>query len=292
MSYRAGEGVGARVRRLLASCGRSAEQITDAYWELLEAEQPGLRGALDALREALAAGARPRELEPDAVALEERLAEAVAAAPARRVELLAVPTELPETALPVWPAAWGVSFAAADYRDREGRSLLERVAKCLGDLDPDVVIEHHEETFRAHAMQIRGAPFAVEIGPTMWSDDVELTVVTAVPRAFPPLYLQRQTALHSVTTAMRLHTDALVGDEDFDDHFLVEASVTAARRLLDEPLRDALLKLAHFTTPRLDVEEGLAKLSFRYVLSPMLVERAIEILTTLRGREVDVRLLR
>ncbi|HHH27673.1 MAG TPA: hypothetical protein ENK57_04920 [Polyangiaceae bacterium] len=267
------------------------------YWALLDADAPGFQGRLRELADrAEAADGSPEELERDLIAHHERLSRAIAEAPAVHANLTELTDTLGDDAVGApWPPTQTVSLSTGDYVTMPASArgtLLHEVAAWLGSLDSSLELHHRRGEMRAQPIRLEGIPIALGITPIALTSDVTITMATPVRRALAPVRLQRQTWLHTFTTAVRLQSDTRLGDDAFDDHFLVEAEEAAAKQLLDAPLRRELLALAHFATPRLVLADGLARLTISYAFSPMLLERATRVLAMVRAVEVPVRLLR
>jgi hypothetical protein len=297
LPYRAGSELSERIDRLQRECRRLGSRLTETYWALLEAEGPihrDPREAIDALSD---------EGSDDAEAIErallrhrERLESAIANADDVRRRLVELPKDLPEpVARPPWPDSEGITLATADYVGMPADSrtrLAHDIAHCLGTLDAGVSLERRDDAIFAAPIHLFGAPMALLAEMVPLTGEVDLTITAPIRRALAPVRLERFTWVHTLTTAVRLHSDARVGDSEFDDRFLVTGSEPAARQLLDAELRAELMALAHFATPTLELASGLATLHFRYTFSSMLVERAARVLVRVRSRNVDVRLLK
>ena len=117
-------------------------------------------------------------------------------------------------------------------------------------------------------------------------------MATSLPRAAPPLAVERREWTHAVGEAIHLKTDALTGDKVFDRYFFVTASEQSAALLLQKPVRDALMKLASYAPPSLRVSDGTATLRWSYAFLGETIERAASVLALLRHTHLDVQLLR
>lgn len=297
MPYRAGDDRAQRIAKLIEESRQLSAKLMPRYWALLEAEAPGLQRRVGELADrAEAEEDGTDEIERALIATRDRLAHAVTDAPTMHRHLTELSDELGEDALgEAWPPHEIVSVSAADYATLPSTargSLLHDVAAWLGRVDPSAELDHRRGEMRAQPVHLAHIPVAIGIAPIALTNDVTMTIATPVRRALAPVRVQRHTWLHTFTTAVRIQSDTRLGDEGFDDHFLVEAEEAAAKQLLDAPLRKELLGLAHFATPRLTLANGLARLSFSYTFSPMLLERAAEALAMVRAVEVEVRLLR
>lgn len=297
MPYRAGDDRAQRIRKLIEESRQLSARLMPRYWALLDADDPGFESRLGELIDRVEArSAPPEELERSLIAVRDRLARAVSDAPAMHRHLTELPEVLGHDALgEAWPPEEIVSVSTGDYASRPAssrESLLHDVAAWLGTLDPSAELDHRAGEMRAQPIRLADIPVAIGIAPIALTNDVTMTVATPVRRALAPVRLQRHTWLHTITTAVRIHNDTRLGDATFDDHFLVEAEDAAARQLLGAPLRKELLGLAHFATPTLTLGDGMARLSFSYTFSPMLLERAANVLARVRSCEIEVRLLR
>ncbi|MEZ4443791.1 MAG: hypothetical protein R3B72_32260 [Polyangiaceae bacterium] len=282
-----------RIARGVARGLKLEARLSERYWQHLEDESRlpvGFRGRSAALGESPPTTEVERALEAHLEELEALVADAP-----RQTERLAERAEvLPRDALgEPWPAAEVLLRSAREWSGSSpsGRGLAIQVLAWLGGHDPSAELEEREGELRARRLHLKGAPMAVAVRPVALSDDVEVTFVTTVPRALAPLSLTRYTWLHTLTTAVRWHVDARLGDTPFDDHFLVDATFGAARAVLTPAVRRQLMKLAHFATPTLSLGAGLARLTFGYTFSPLLLDAAVEVLVTIRNTEPRLALL-
>ena len=122
--------------------------------------------------------------------------------------------------------------------------------------------------------------------------DVHVFVTTSVAAGTPPLRIRPQTFLHGIGKAIGLVRDVEVGDERFDDFFLIDAEPDVAKRLLVPSVRKALLAVATFDIPDVVVRDGRADLHFRFEPSERAIRNATLALAAIRSSPVRVALLR
>lgn len=170
-----------------------------------------------------------------------------------------------------------------------------RIAALALDKHAELVRES-PYAFRAR-FQAHGAPFSVltqiaySINDT--PADTHVFLSTSVAAGTPPLRIRPQTFLHGIGKAIGLVREVEVGDERFDDFFLIEAEdADVAKRLLVPSVRKALLAVATFDIPDLVVRDGRADLHFRFEPSERLIRNATLALAAIRSSPVRVSLLR
>lgn len=113
--------------------------------------------------------------------------------------------------------------------------------------------------------------------------EVHFGLRTTVRRALPKLSLAPETWGHAFPKLLGLLRDRAVGHEAFDTLFLVDTEEPADALVLDDAVRGALLRLAHFDVPRLEVLDGLATLRFWYAPETRVLEAAVGVLAALRA---------
>jgi hypothetical protein len=151
-------------------------------------------------------------------------------------------------------------------------------------------IEAPLQTIGFRALQARfvvdGTPVAllIELGyDAQRVPEVRFALRTTVRRALPKLTLAPETWGHAFPKMLGLLRDRAVGHEAFDTLFLVDTEEPADTLVLEEAVRDALLRLAHFDVPRLEVDGGLATLRFWYASEPPALGAAVGVLAALRA---------
>ena len=179
------------------------------YWALLNAEDPGFEPRLGELADRVdAATDPPEELERAVIAMRDRLARAVAEAPAVHARLTELPDTLGDDALGErWPNEDTVSVAASDYTalpTSARETLLHHVAAWLGTIDPSAELDHRRGEMRTPPIHLAAIPVAIGVVPIALSSDATITIATPVRRAPAPVNLQRHTWLHTITTTVRI----------------------------------------------------------------------------------------
>ncbi|MRG92842.1 hypothetical protein [Polyangium spumosum] len=163
-------------------------------------------------------------------------------------------------------------------------------------LDKDAALEKESKyAFRAR-FRAHDAPISILAQIAYSANDtpaeVHVFLTTSVAAGTPPLRIRPQTLLHGIGKAVGLVREAEVGDERFDDLFLIEAEQDAAKRLLGPAVRKALLVVASFDIPDLVVRDGRADLHFRFEPNERLIRSATLALALIRKAPVRVSLLR
>jgi hypothetical protein len=290
MTYRdplegARERVSAREGEVAAAEGRVGR-------EFLRRLLPADRAALAALR-AEAEAPRP----PDLAGLEAResaltryrdaLVGLALGAPELETWLDGLPEQLPDVTLSEDPFARTVEMTmtpgSLERRMEHAREGLAAFFAARG-------IEAPLQTIGFRALQARfvvdGTPVAllIELGyDAQRVPEVRFTLRTTVRRALPKLTLAPETWGHAFPKMLGLLRDRAVGHEAFDTLFLVDTEEPADTLVLEEAVRDALLRLAHFDVPRLEVDGGLATLRFWYASEPPALGAAVGVLAALRA---------
>ena len=221
-----------------------------------------------ALLERLHAGAPELEAGYNALPAEAELA------------LLGEPTKLPWLAL----------------APMDGPRALERVPTLLREIDQEAqvtVVSRRsfvlDARFHHHAV-----PVVLRVQPFVGGQnngELELVMATTVRRSTPALDLRPLAWLHSLTTMLGVHRDVFVGDDDFDNRFLVQCEADQAPRLLPPTVRSELLRIAKFDVPSLVVGEGKAVLRWLYDCTLPPIEAGARVLAHLRGIRRRVRLV-
>jgi hypothetical protein len=140
----------------------------------------------------------------------------------------------------------------------------------------------------------RGCPFALQAalhtGGNGVVSEVEMFLVTSIPRALPPLTVRHESLVLSVGLALGLKREIEVGDESFDGLFIIEGTKEAAALYLVPAVRAQLLALAHFDVPTLhvDPENRVASLRWRFEPAPKALDAATRVLRAVRESEPRV----
>lgn len=287
-------GMRARLRELEARIRDQEAEVTEAFWDNLEA---GLREHLARLRGALA--------DVDASSLE-ALARAEGALAQYTSELDKLIRRLPgieeewrevpdDVTDPPDDRARAFGFAlAAEDLDRVARLLTQAVR--ARDKDAELLAPIRG-AFVAR-FRDRGAPFALRARAIQDTNgqliDVAMHLVTSVARATPALSLRHETLLHSFGKALGVKREVDVGDDSFDGLFFVEATKAAVERLLTPSVRAELLALARYDIPTLVVDPRAQRASLRWKFEPSAkaLDAAVRVLATIREAGGVVRFLR
>ena len=172
--------------------------------------------------------------------------------------------------------------------------LIENLHR-IAPLGLKVVIEEIKAGGLYTHFTFEGAPFALLARPPAVSRTVlelsELSLATHVPRALPELRLRPEGLRHSLLLKpLGLTWEAEVGDTDFDGRFLVQGSESPLM-ILTEEVREALLGLAYYDIPRLEVSRGKATLRWSYSPDLKVLRAALLVLQRIRVLPGRIRLL-
>ncbi|MDI1443807.1 hypothetical protein [Polyangium sp. 6x1] len=290
------QGLRARVQDLAREVEEREATLTDALVDHLP------RPLAEALLEGRAHARLPASTEAELLAAEARLLayrdaldRAIELAPDLEDEQRALPDDAPDPQLsgrlrPLIDLFIGdiviETFDAAERGLHQAALALDKHAE---------VEKQAAYAFRAR-FRAHDAPFSVltqiAFAPNEQPAEVHVFVATSVAAGTPPLRIRPQTLLHGLGKAIGLVRDVELGDERFDDSFLIEAEPDVAKRLLGPSVRKALLGVAAYDIPDLDVRGGSAVLHFRFEPNERLLRNATLALAGIRKSPVTVSLLR
>ncbi|MDC0748729.1 hypothetical protein [Polyangium mundeleinium] len=290
------QGLRTRVQDLAREVEEREATLTDA---LLDHVPPKLA---EALRDGRARARLPANTEAELLAAEatllayrDALDHAIELAPDLEDEQRALPDEAPDPQLSGALRPFIDIFIAnivLETCEAAERGLRLAALALAKDAEVEAETKYaYRARFHAH-----DAPFSILVQVAYSQNDtpaeVHVFIATSVAAGTPPLRIRPQTFLHGVGKALGLVREAEVGDERFDDLFLIEAEPDAAKRLLGPSVRKALLNIASFDIPDLDVRGGRALLHFRFEPNERLLRNATLALAGIRKSPVSVSLLR
>ena len=171
---------------------------------------------------------------------------------------------------------------------------LKALPRLLSSVDPSAQVQTVDEHIVDAALSVKVAPIALRMQPDATKNnhhEIEIAAATSLPRSAPELTVRPLTFIHGFTTVLRIHRDRRIGDGEFDNRFLVLGDAEVARRMLTKPLRTALLRVAAFDVPRLEIGEGLGRITFRWDVEPKTLLAAIDVLVLLRQIKTAVSML-
>ncbi|MDC3953609.1 hypothetical protein [Polyangium jinanense] len=290
------QGLRARVQDLASEVEERETMLTDALFEHLP------RKLAETLRDGRARARLPANTEAELLAAEatflvyrDALDRAIELAPDLEDEQRALPQEAPDPQLSGSLRPFIDLFKAdivVETCDAAERGL--RLAALALDKNAEVEKQTayaYRARFHAH-----DAPFSIltqiAYSPNETPAEVHVFIATSVAAGTPPLRIRPQTLLHGLGKAIGLVREAEVGDERFDDLFLIEAEADVAKSLFGPAVRKALLAVAAFDIPDLDVRGGRAVLHFRFEPNERLIRNATLALAGIRKAPVRVSLLR
>lgn len=290
-------GLRARIAELQARIEARESELTETFWESLA---PSLRERLTELRSTDVLGSfapgtaggdsldKLTHTEALLAAFLDELEGLVATLPATEAEWAVLPDDVadppePRLTLPRFPPT-----------DEEAATIHREFRMAVRDRDRDAEIVEHEYMYLAR-FRDRGAPFALRA--TLYAQasgqvsEVDMWLVTSIPRALPRLVVRHETLVLSVGKALGLKHEVEVGDTSFDGLFLIEGTKEAADRYLAPAVRAQLLALSRFDIPTLDVDPAARTASVRWRFEPAAkaLDAAVRILTAVRESRPSVR---
>ena len=281
-------GMRARLAELDARIEEREAEVTDAFWDTLT---PELREQLVMLRQGkeLATSDSLEELargEAMLVAYLEELERRIATLPTMEAEWMEVPDEV---APPPAPRRV-VGHATIDEAEQIFRSFGVMVRERARDAVVDGERPSYLARFREH-----GAPFALRA--TLHTNgngqvaEVEMWLVTSIPRALPRLLVRHETLVLSVGKVLGLKREIEVGEPSFDGLFLIEGAKEAAELFLVPAVRGQLMALSRYDVPTLaiDPEARVASVRWRFEPAAKALDAAVRILTWVRETPPSVR---
>jgi hypothetical protein len=280
------EAVRARVQEREAEVLDREERMSE---RLVAALPPALAKRLGALRGRRRAAQTFEELaeaEGRLSAYRDALDEALALAPSVEAELREVPATVPDPIPSYGPPLRSSAWAAPSHED-----VAERLEALVRPRDPRARIEMREEQgtvvarFREH-----DAPFSLVC---RCGEDAEVynALAASVARGSPRLSVRPETWGRTLTKMLGLTRDVRIGEPggeaSFDGLFVVDAEREVAARFLRRSVRRALVDLAYFDVPTLQIEPGVATVRWRFEPDARALAEAVRVL--LWVREVPVR---
>lgn len=222
--------------------------------ELLRKITPLHRAMFDMSRidEAFARACDPKLPIQDVFAIFDRLTNAIPEAMAEAERLVALRGDAPASMLGIATLGPDV-FPTMEEAARPYRAAVERED---GGARTMIVVD---------GVSISIAARAPSIGEKIDSDGGTVWLLAAAAIAVPPALAHLQVSLgafgDSILAKLGLIEDHVIGDVPFDDTFRIRGELDAARALLQEDVRKALLNL-HLCAPILEVKAGRAQLSW------------------------------
>ncbi|MBW2527640.1 MAG: hypothetical protein JRI23_25890 [Deltaproteobacteria bacterium] len=300
MAYR--DPVAAAEQRVAAAREEVAERLERVRPELLGRLPKRLRARLE--RAAHQAGLDPEgleeleQLERGLARYRELLDEALSLAPEIDASYNRLPRDFPDRR----PVS---SYVYVDVYHERYQTLRSGVHDRIAELDPTATVFDRvpryfdfeerpflvEATFRyeRHPMRLQatatGLAASNQQGVGLYNY-VLFQLVTRVRLSAPSMRLCPEGWTGGLLAALRLRRDVQVGQEAFDDAFLVDVAPVDAERVFSSALCDALLRVAEIDVPSLDVRSGVAVLEWREKNEPARgLAAALEALVALRTLE-------
>lgn len=282
-------GIRARIGELVARIEDREAQVTDAFWDTLDADVIErllhLRYAMKRLHEDSLA--ELASAEGDLAAYLEELDRIIARLPALEEEWLELPDDVGDPP----PARFALTDVTPTF-DEEAE-LLRMLTATVRERSRDAVVVQEECSLVARFRE-KDCPFVLRA--TMHSrgnqlSEIAMCLVTSIPRGLPRLVVRHETLVLSVGKALGLKHEVEVGEPSFDGLFLIEGTKEAADLFLVPALRTQLLALSRFDVPTLDVnpESRIASLSWRFEPAAKALDAAVRILTAVRTTPPSVK---
>lgn len=275
-----------RLEELESRIRETEAELTEAFWASLDRE---VRERLERMRSALARRKRDAEdaledlarAEGELAAYQEALAGLVERLPFLEEAWLEVPTHAPDP--PPQESRWRYGWVD----EEEAQAFTRACVACVRERDRDADLFWSSRTSCLARFTDQGAPFALRItaSPTKGQiGEVAMWLVTSIARATPPLVLRPESIWSAFGKAVGLRHEAEVGDPSFDGLFLIEASQRAVDRLLTPFVQNALLALARYDVPTLEVapERRLAQIRWEFEPTPKALDAAVRVLAAIR----------
>jgi hypothetical protein len=282
-------GIRARLAELEVRIVEREAEVTEAFWETIDESQ---RKELDTLRDGFdLAGAESLDelarAESMLAAYLDELERLIAALPSVEADWLEVPDEVPD------PPAAKLSFRSGHPSAAEAYELRRTFTAMVRERDGDAEIIDDNPVYLARFRE-RHCPFALratahaEVSGQI--SEVDMCLVTSIPRALPGLLLRQETLVLSLGITLGIKNDFEVGDPSFDGLFVIEGSRAAASLFLVPAVRTQLLLLARFDIPTLHVDPSsrAASLCWRFEPAPKALDAAVRVLVAVREARPSV----
>jgi len=276
-------GIRVRLEELSIRVRELESQLTDAFWSSLELY---VRERLAELREGLAMVAadtlaEQTKAEGLLAAYVDELTRWVATAPALEESWRELPSIVDDPPPPRHPFGNWLS-------PPERESFVHSFATTMYDVCHETeIVEDGRSSFFARFRR-RDAPFSLRATPIADARgnlrEVEMQLVTSVPRGAPRLLVKHESLFAAVSKAMGFKHEVEVGDESFDGLFLIQANRLDARRVLVPIVRAHLMALARFDVPTLEIDPKRREASLSWFFEPAAgaIEAAVRTLLFIR----------
>jgi hypothetical protein len=171
--------------------------------------------------------------------------------------------------------------------ESEANAVLRELRATVRERSHDAEVTGSSPVYLAR-FRDKGCPFTLRA--TLYTQgngqvsEVDMWLVTSIPRALPPLVVRNESLGLSLGVALGLKHDVEIGDPSFDGLFLIEGTNADAALYLVPAVRAQLLALAYFDVPTLHVnpEGRVASLRWKYEPVPKALDAAIRVLRAIR----------
>jgi hypothetical protein len=293
-----------RIEELVSRIDELEARVPDSYWqshpdelaraEALERRVMTLRrdGAGESLDEGAPPGPAVLELEHALVDVARHLEEVLTRVPGYRAELAMIPPGRP----PAQPNVGFVRSSLFGDDDHVVEWTLEKLTRLMRALDENAEVKS-EGTLKGHrivvvAFELGGVPFTYTgalVAPRGEYPILGSSLATFTARDLPPLSVEPLSMLGGLGRALGITGGATTGDDEFDGMFRVAGDPRSVARLT-RLARTALLEIAGCDVPRVEVDQGLARVTWSYELTvntfERLVRAAVRALREVRGADL------
>lgn len=162
------------------------------------------------------------------------------------------------------------------------------LTKRILDIAPDAYLVRWDDPMYLARIRVAGAPLVVTSRLSLFAGQpavFESTARTSVHPSTPELDVRRDRLLDGIGRAIGLVKDVRVGNDEFDDAFIVSGS-NAASALLTSDVVAALLEMRRLH-PHLEVRRGIAELTwsdgYGSFAAPLMPDQAIAVMLGVRA---------
>ncbi len=280
-------GIRSHLEELEARIREVEAELTDAFWASLDRD---LRERLEHMRASISRRTRDStdafedlaKAEGELAAYHEALARLVERLPLLEEAWLEVPEDAPDP--PPQESRWSYH---GYVDDDEAQAFTRACVSCVRDRDRDAELFWSSRTSCLARFSDQGTPFSLRVTASPQNGqvgEVAMWLVTSVARATPQLVIRPESLLSAFSKAIGFRHEQEVGDPSFDGLFLIEGTARAVDRLLTPTVRNALLALARYDVPTLEVapERRIAQIRWDFEPTPKALDAAVRVLAAIR----------
>jgi hypothetical protein len=293
-----------RIDELVTRIDELEARVPDSYWqshpdELARAEALERRvmtlksaGAGGSLEEGATADPGVLELEHALADVARHLEQVLARVPGYRAELAMIPPGRP----PAQPNVPSIAQSLFGENESAIEWTLEKLTRAMRSIDENAEVKSDGMLGGARIVVVAftsgGVPYTytgalvARVGeyPILGS-----SLATFTARDLPPLTVGPLSMLGGLGRVLGIGGGASTGDDEFDGIFRVAGAPRSIARLT-RLARTALVEVAGCDVPRLEIEQGLARVTWSYELTintfERLVRAAVRALREVRGADI------